>query len=54
MPTQKSGGNDRKQGMGQSDQQRDTMQRSDRQQQAQRGKQPADPKGGQGQSRKDR
>ncbi len=54
MANQKSGGSDRKQSMGQADQQRETMQRADRQQQAQKGKQTDNQKGGQGQGRKDR
>lgn len=58
MADQKSGGGDRKQGMGQGNQERDTMRRSDRQQQAQRGQQSDTQKGGQnpqgGQDKKDR
>lgn len=46
MANQKSGG-DRKQGMGQANQERDTTRRTDRQQQAQRDQQPDTRKGGQ-------
>lgn len=54
MANQKSGGG-RKQGMDQPHQERDTMRRSDRQQQAQRGQQSDSRKGGQtDQDRKDR
>jgi len=55
MADQKSGGGDRKKGMEQGNQERDTMRRSDRQQQGQRGQQSDNRKGGQtGQDRKDR